>query len=164
MADLPAVRALMRRALEFDERFEKGAIHAALISLESVPEAMGGSPARAREHFKRSVELSNGQSAGPFVTLAAGLSVTEQNRAEFTSLLEQALAIDPDKDPSQRLANLIVQRRARQLLADVDNLFLDEGPTARASAPPVSLLSLRVVDPSVFGRVALRPSIRGDIR
>ena len=164
MADLPAVRAMMRRALALDESYERGAIHAALISLESVPEAMGGSPARAREHFRRSVELSKGQSAGPFVTLAAGLSVAEQNRVEFVSLLEKALAIDPDADPAQRLANLVVQRRARQLLAQVDDLFLGEGGPTPSYAPAVSLVSPRVIDPSVFGRASARPSLRGESR
>jgi hypothetical protein len=135
-----------------------------LISLESVPEAMGGSPARARDHFKRAVELSKGRSAGPFVTLAAGLSVAEQNRAEFVSLLEQALSIDPDADPSQRLANLVVQRRARQLLAQVDDLFLGESHPAPSYAPAVSLISPRVIDPSSFGRVRVRPSLRGESR
>lgn len=164
VADLPAVRAMMRRALALDEAYERGAVHAAMISLESVPEAMGGSPARAREHFKRAVELSKGQSAGPFVTLAAGLAVAEQNRAEFVSLLEQALAIDPDTDPSQRLANLVVQRRARQLLAQVDDLFLSEGDSSPSPAPAVSLISPRVIDPSLFGRIGSRPSLRGEYR
>ena len=45
--DLPAVRALMDRALELDEDYSRGAIHEVLIVLEAVPEVMGG-VARAR--------------------------------------------------------------------------------------------------------------------
>ena len=58
VADLPVVRALMDRALDLDEGFGDGAIHEVLVVLESVPEAMGGSTERAREHFERAVELS----------------------------------------------------------------------------------------------------------
>jgi predicted anti-sigma-YlaC factor YlaD len=41
------------------------------------------------------------------------------------SLLERALRIDPDARPEWRLANLVVQRRARWLLARIDLLFAD---------------------------------------
>lgn len=123
IADLPVVRALMDRALELDETYSRGAIHEALISLEAVPEAMGGSPQRARQHFARAVELSKGQAAGPYVTLAGSVSVAAQDRTEFERLLNQALAIDVDKDPTLRLANIITQRRARFLLASETDLF-----------------------------------------
>ncbi len=126
VADLPVVRALMDRALDLDEGFRDGAIHEVLVVLESVPEAMGGSTERAREHFERAVELSRGRSAGPYVSLATNVSVKNQDRDEFTRLLEQALAIDPNETPRLRLANLIAQKRARHLLATVDELFADQ--------------------------------------
>jgi predicted anti-sigma-YlaC factor YlaD len=56
--------------------------------------------------------------------LATGVSVPERNRAEFESLLKQALAVDPNADPSRRLATLITQRRARALLDQVDARFV----------------------------------------
>jgi len=40
-------------------------------------------------------------------------------------MLEKALAIDPDKDPDHRLANLVAQRRARWLLGHMGELFLE---------------------------------------
>ena len=138
VADLPAARALLDRALELDEGFERGALHAAFITLESVGAAMGGSYARAREHFDRAVELSDGQDAGPYVALATGVSVAEENRGEFRALLETAVAIDPDRAPANRLLNLIAQKRARVLLDHIDDLFfepfddaLDEDPENR---------------------------------
>ena len=80
---------------------------------------------RAREHFERSLELSDGKSAGPYLILAANVSVANQDREEFERLLGLALSIDPDEDTSLRLQNLIVQRRARYLLEHVDDLILD---------------------------------------
>ncbi len=125
VADLPAARALLDRALALDEDFERGALHAAFITLESVGEAMGGSYARAREHFARVVELSDGRDAGAYVSLASGVAVAEENRDEFRELLEAAIAIDPDEEPSNRLLNLIAQRRARVLLDHIDDLFFE---------------------------------------
>jgi tetratricopeptide (TPR) repeat protein len=121
--DLPVVRALAARALALDETFQNGAIHEMLISLDSVSEAIGGSAERARAHFKRAVEIQKGASPGPYVSLAMGVALPAQNREEFLQLLEQALAIDPEKDPSSRLVTLITQKRATALRARVDTLF-----------------------------------------
>jgi predicted anti-sigma-YlaC factor YlaD len=103
-----------------------------MISLEALPEAMGGSPARARKHFERAVELSKGLDPYPYVTLAESVSRPAQNRGEFVKLLEQAVAIDPDAAPEIRLATLIAQKRARHLLLRVDELFIE--PPANGGA------------------------------
>lgn len=121
--DLPTVRALADRALALDASWNKGAIHELMISLDSLPDALGGNPDRAREHFKTAVEIQKGLSPGPYVSLATGIAVPAQDRAEFERLLKDALAIDPEKDPSNRLVILITQRRARVLLDRVDELF-----------------------------------------
>jgi predicted anti-sigma-YlaC factor YlaD len=57
--------------------------------------------------------------------------VPAQDRAEFTRLLNDALAIDPEKDPDTRLVTLIMQRRAKGLLDQVDSLFT-KSPVARS--------------------------------
>jgi predicted anti-sigma-YlaC factor YlaD len=126
IADFPAVQALARRAAELDADWNDGTLHELLVSLESVPELMGGSEERARFHFQRAIELSGGRKAGPFLALAGGLAVARQDRAEFETLLTAALAIDPDAEPSLRLANLIAQKRARHLLDRADHLFLED--------------------------------------
>ncbi len=125
VADTDTVRAMMKRALELDESFGEGAIHDVLITLESLPAAMGGSAERARWHFERAVELSGGARASSYVALAEGVAVAAQDRQAFESLLRQALEVDLDRDPSSRVANLIYQRKARALLERSDDLFLD---------------------------------------
>jgi predicted anti-sigma-YlaC factor YlaD len=124
VADMPAVRALAERAIALDDAWSKGALHEMFISLDSLSPALGGSPERARAHFKRAVELQKGAAAGPYVALAVGLAQPSQDRAEFESLLKQALAVDPENDPSTRLVTLVQQRRARALLDHIDTLFL----------------------------------------
>jgi predicted anti-sigma-YlaC factor YlaD len=121
--DMPVVRALAERALALDETWNKGALHEMFISLDSLPEALGGSAQHAREHFKRAVELQHGSSPGPYVSLATGVALPAQDRAEFESLLKGALAIDPQKDPGNQLVTLVQQRRARALLDHIDTMF-----------------------------------------
>ncbi len=125
IADVPKAEALIDRALELDESFDYGAIHSFLISYEmSRREGSGDPAARARKHFERAMALSHGQMAAPLVALAESVSVQRQDAAEFKSLLGRALAIDPDARPEWRLNNLLMQRRARWLLARADELFL----------------------------------------
>jgi len=114
---------LFTRALELNEAWEGGTIHEAMIALESLPALLGGSPARAKEHFERAVALSNGESAFAFVALATGVAQPAKDRREFERLLRLALAVDVSKRPSIRLSNLIAQKRARSLLAQADKLF-----------------------------------------
>lgn len=141
VADQPVFEALIDRALALDETFDNGAIHGFLISYESARQGATGDPnERARRHFERAVELTDGQAASPFVSYAEAVSVTKQNRSEFESLLRRALAIDPDAKPEWRLANLIMQRRARWLLSRQDELFLaasNGGPTHRPLTLPL---------------------------
>jgi len=125
VADLPAVRALFGRGLELDEGYSEGAIHEALISLEALPEAMGGSPQRARQHFERALELSHGRSASPFVAFAANVLVPAQDAAGFRRHLSDALEIDPDATPELRLANHVARSRAQFLLDHVEDFFLE---------------------------------------
>jgi len=125
IADLPIVEALVDRCLDLDESFDYGAIHSFLITYEMSRQGAEGEPAaRAKAHFDRAVELSQGQLAGPYVSYAESVMIKQQDQAQFTSLLEQALAINPDEHTDSRLVNLIMQRRARWLLSRTDELFL----------------------------------------
>lgn len=125
VADLPKVEAMIDRALALDEAWDRGTIHSFLITFEMARATGEGDPAgRARRHFDRAVELSQGKLAGPFVSYAEAVSIPAEDRAQFEQLLNQALAINPDNDPPTRLANLVMQRRARWLLTRVDKLFL----------------------------------------
>ena len=137
--DLPAVRVLIDRALALDASFNHGALHDVMIAVESVPEAMGGSPARARAHFERSVELSRGRSAGPYVTFARAVLLPAQKREEFVQVLTDALNIDVNNDPALRLANILAQEQAKFLLNHLDDLFLSSSESGRSVANPTTI-------------------------
>lgn len=124
LAGLRDVDALVARAVKLDPDYDAGALHTFLIGYEmSKPNAAPGAEARARKHFARAVELSGGLQAGPYVSLAESVAVEKRSRKEFESLLGQALRVDRDARPEWRLANQVMQRRARQLLRRADELF-----------------------------------------
>lgn len=127
IADLPAVEALIDRALELDEAWDHGAIHSLLIAFEPARGGRTGDPLeRSRLHFERALELTAGGHAGPLLAYAETVCIQRQDRAHFEALLQQALAINPNAQPDWRLVNLILQERARRLLARTDDLFLPD--------------------------------------
>ena len=124
-ADQHLAEAIMTRALALDEPWALGSLHDFFIAYEAGRSSVGGSVARARNHLNRALELAQGRRAWPYVTFAESASVGAQDRPEFEGLLRQALAVDPNRDPGQRLANLLAQRRAHWLLSRADELFVE---------------------------------------
>lgn len=126
IAQLPQVEAIIARVRELDPAWGRGSVPEFLINIEST--RVGAKPAekqqRIEEYYRQALELSAGRRASLFVSYAENSSVPAQNRTQFKQLLERALAIDADRDPEYRLANLVAQRRARWLLGRIDELFL----------------------------------------
>ena len=127
IAELPLVETIVRRVAELDENFGAGAVPEFLITLEAAHSGVKPEEQQKlmRQHFERALKVSQGKRAGTYVSFAENACVPAQNKAEFQSLLEKALAVDPDADLDNRLANLVAQRRARWLLKHIDELFLE---------------------------------------
>ena len=124
VAELPVPVAMMRRALALDETFDDGAIHEFLLTYEaSRTEAQGGGPAVARQHYQRALAISGGKKLAVHVNFAESVLVQSQDRAEFTRLLREVVRADPGAEPRLTLSNVLAQRRARLLLAHLEDLF-----------------------------------------
>jgi predicted anti-sigma-YlaC factor YlaD len=124
LARLPEVEALLDRALALDEAWDAGALHEFKVSLAGAQPGSSGGKEAISAHYARALELSKGTSAGLFVAYAEAVSLPAQNKTEFRTMLERALAVDPDRQPRDRLATLVSQRRARWLLSRIDDLIL----------------------------------------
>jgi predicted anti-sigma-YlaC factor YlaD len=122
VAELPAPGALVARALELDEGWERGALHEFMISYA----AANGDAAAARTHYARAIELGMNKKLGPHVSLAEAVLVPAQDQAAFKELVDEVLAFDVDAPDARpwRLANILAQRRARELAAHTEDLFL----------------------------------------
>lgn len=143
--------AMVFRALELDENYQKGALHDLLLTLwTSMPPALienalretpqstgtfvpvyyrehhvGDSPReRSFFHFEQAVKLAEGQNPGSYVTMAQGFPVKEQDYPAFESLLKKALDINPESDPDTELLVIIHQEKAHWLLEHREDYFL----------------------------------------
>jgi len=125
VAELPLVSAMIDRALALDEGWDHGAIHSFLITYSMArPDAGPEAAAVARRHYDRAVELSQGRTAAPHVSWAEAVCLPQQDRGCFDQAVAAASKIDPDDDPATRLVNIIMQRRAAWLSANLDRWIL----------------------------------------
>lgn len=124
VGNFPVVVAMMERALQLDEAWAEGSIHEFFIILcAGRSESEGGGIKRAEEHFKRAMELNEGRSISPLVTLAESVCIAKQDRKQFEELLTKAQEFDFNRYPENRLANIIAQNKAKALMMNIDNLF-----------------------------------------
>jgi hypothetical protein len=125
VSELPTPVAMMERALALDESWGDGSIHEFFVTYDATRSVQeGGGPDRVKAHLDRVMALSMNKKLGPRVSFAEGVLVQRQDRDEFVRVLQEVVAADPGAEPRYRLANLIAQRRAKALLAHVDDLIL----------------------------------------
>jgi predicted anti-sigma-YlaC factor YlaD len=123
---IPELISLINRAYEIDPGFNIGALDDFyLLFYASVPESMGGNKSLADTHFKRALEKSEGLLAGPYVSYATAVSIPAQDYVTFKLYLEKALELDIEANPSNRLVNILSQRKARYLLDTASDYFID---------------------------------------
>lgn len=129
LARIPEVEALLERAIDLDEAWDRGRLHEFEVVLAGTK--LGDPDEAAIEtHYARALELSGGNSAALYLARAESLLLPKQDRAAFKEMLERALSVDPDAVPDSRLANLMAQRRARWLAGRLDELFFEEAPAS----------------------------------
>ena len=101
------------------------------------PDAGPGAAADARRHYQRAVELSQGKAAGPHVSWAEAVCLPQEDRACFEQAIAAAAKINPDDDPETRLVNIIMQRRAAWLSANLDRWILPPLDDTEATEEPI---------------------------
>jgi predicted anti-sigma-YlaC factor YlaD len=126
LSRISEVDALLRRAIQLDESWQAGTLHEFQIVLATTKPGAATDAAALKTHFDRALELSAGNRASVYTTWAEAVSVRRQDRREFRTMLEKALAVDLSKNEQGRLLNDVAQRRARWLLSRIDELFLEE--------------------------------------
>lgn len=118
-----AVRAMMERAAELDERTDHGGPRRALGAwLAALPAAAGGGPGAAREQLERARTLAPSYQLAR-VREAETLAVLLQDRRRFEALLGEVLAFDGSAAPEIGPENRLATRLARELLARRESLF-----------------------------------------
>lgn len=124
LMDLPKVEAMMERVLELDDTFMYGSIHAtfgAYYAARSI--TLGGKPVKAKFHFDKAFEISDAKYLPFHFFYARYYAVQIQDRALFIETLQNVISAPPNLLPEKNLANEIARRKAKELLAQVDEYF-----------------------------------------
>jgi tetratricopeptide (TPR) repeat protein len=155
MVKVPFAFALIARSLELDEDYNHGSLHDLMISvIGNIPVSLlyladdserTFSVLKALKlyysskektfntmsmddlvifHLNRSIELSNDTKASPYVSTSV-IYVKSQDYISFVSVLNKAININIDKNPSNRLINIISKRKAAWLLEHAEDYFYD---------------------------------------
>ena len=114
--DLPAVKALARRAVEVDPDYDNGRPHAALaLALAITPDELDPKLDRARKAFRRAMELAP-ERLTYVVDLAQYVSASQGKAEEWSSLLTQVASSRVQEGDVDALENRRAIQRARALL------------------------------------------------
>ncbi len=123
---LPGASALMEVVNKLDNTFMKGAIHEFYISYYgALPEYMGGSKKKALFHFKKAIKFSDNKSTTPYISYASTVLVASQNLKEFKRVLNNVIKFNLESAPENMLVNTLNLRKARWLLNNIDDLFVE---------------------------------------
>ena len=123
-ARIPEWNFMIHRAYELDPDFGGCALDEFfIIFYASLPDTLGGDPQKALVHYQRAIEKSKGTSTGAYLAYAQNISIPAQDYESYESNLKKTLDIDINIDPSNRLVNVINQRKAKWLLDNAWQFF-----------------------------------------
>ena len=124
VAELPRVEALMKRVLVLDEQFYFGGPHLFMgIWFASRPKMAGGDLARARYHFQKALEFSQGKFLMTQVYYAEQYARKTFDKNLFVATLQSVLETPADIIPKLTLLNTVAHKKAKELLEQVDSYF-----------------------------------------
>ncbi len=123
VAQLPQVKAIMKRIIALDETYKNGSSHIYLGVLETyLPPAMGGDPDAGKFHFERAIALSEQKNLLIKVIYARKYARLLFDRNLHDTLLNEVVNTDPVQ-PELTLINTVAQQQAKILLKTADDYF-----------------------------------------
>lgn len=122
--DLGKVKAMMSRVVEMDEGFFFGAAHLFFGTIYgALPKLLGGDPEKAKEHFNRSLELSDDKFILPYVYLARYYAQPLLDEALFDQYLDTVEKSPINVLPNYELLTAIAKDKAHKLSDKREELF-----------------------------------------
>lgn len=123
VAELPKVTAALRHVVALQEDYDGGMAHVYLGVLDTqLPPAMGGKPERARKHFERAIDLSDGKNLMAKVYYARQYARMVFDRELHDRLLAEVLEADTRAE-GLTLVNTLAQKQAQALQASANDYF-----------------------------------------
>lgn len=122
--DLPKVQVMMARVLELDETYFLGAPHLFFGSVWGMkPRMLGGDPEKARTHFEKNLEITQGKFLLTYIYYARFYAAKTLDEDLYDQLLEKVEETPADVLPEYRLLNVIAKEKAGRLKALRSDIF-----------------------------------------
>jgi hypothetical protein len=123
VAEIPRVEEIMLRIIELDESYQGGGAHVYIgIFSTLLSPALGGDPEKARNHFDRALELSEGKNLMVKVSYAQYYARMIFDRQLHDQLLKEVLQAEPQAQ-GYTLLNVLAKQQAQELLSGADDYF-----------------------------------------
>ena len=123
VANKNKLKAFISRVAELDESYYYGAGHRGLLAFYAkAPSMFGGDLNKAKEHYDASIKIAPNY-FGTKVILARYYATKKQDKALFKKVLEEVVAGDLNSIPDVMPMQKIEQRKAKELLAEIDEHF-----------------------------------------
>jgi tetratricopeptide (TPR) repeat protein len=117
------VKATMDRCLQLDPNFFYGGPHRYFGAYYAIaPSFAGGDLEKSKVHFKKSLEIEPNY-IGTKVLWAAELEVKQQDEETFDKLLAEVLAAPDDVIAELKPEIIVEKQKAKELMAQKDDLF-----------------------------------------
>jgi TPR repeat protein len=121
---LPEIQILMERVERVQPDYFYGSVYLFFGSLYGMkPVIMGGDPQKALEYFRKNMRLNHNDFLLAQVYAAKFYAAKMLDESLFDSYLKHVLEMPIDKHPEWRLLNRIAKEKAKNLLAQKEDLF-----------------------------------------
>ena len=118
--------AVLEKAAELDPTYSNGSIWDVLTQIYiAAPADFGGDYERGLFCHEQALKLADGKLAGVYVTEAKSICIPNGDRDGYVECLNKALSINIDDDPSNALMNVLNQNKAKRLLDNIGDYFLE---------------------------------------
>ncbi|GAB4174989.1 MAG: hypothetical protein Kow00108_10070 [Calditrichia bacterium] len=122
--DLAKVEAIMERVRELDEAYYFAGVHLFFGSIAGAkPRLLGGNPEKAREHFERALELTEGKFLLTYVYYAKFFAIQTLDEETFDQLLQKVEEADLSILPEFKLINVVAKKKAALLKSQKNEIF-----------------------------------------
>ena len=116
MIDLTKVQILMERVLEIDETFFHGATHLFFGSIWGLkPPMLGGDPEKAKEHFEKNLQITDGKFLLTYVYYALFYAAKVLDEDLYNSFVVKIEETPAEALPGYQLLNMIAKKKAKNL-------------------------------------------------
>lgn len=116
------IKAMMDRAAELDPNYFYGGPHRYFGAYFTKLPFPGGDLKQSKAHFDKAVSMAPNY-LGTRVLIAEMHATKAENKAMFKEQLEFVLKFDVESAPELKAENTFEQRKAKALMANIDDLF-----------------------------------------